>query len=142
MMIDIINKSWAWTGVIACFIIDTNDFGNIIFKAEDGKYWRICPEELNCKVIAEDKAEFEQLQKDDKFIEDWKMKNLVDSARAELDMLEEGENYCLKLPAVFGGLYDSSNLGKISHTDQIRISGELGFQIKDFPDGQKIDLSL
>ena len=49
---------------------------------------------------------------------------------------------CLKMSAVIGGEYEKSNLGKISFSELIAFSGDLGFQIKDLKDGQKIKLNI
>ena len=141
-MIAEINKAWNWKGFNASEIIQTNDFGNVIFKTDKNEYWRICPEEISCEKIAESESEFERLSTDSEFIEDWEMKNLVAVANSELGELAQNQKYCLKLPAVIGGEYEISNIGKISFVELISISGELGFQIKDLKDGEKIKLHL
>ncbi|OBQ46412.1 DUF1851 domain-containing protein [Tamlana sp. s12] len=132
-MIAEINKAWNWKGFNATEIIRTNEFGNVIFKTDKNEYWRICPEEISCGKIAESDSEF---------IEDWEMTNLVNIAKSELGELKENEKYCLKMSAVIGGEYEKSNLGKISFAELIAFSGDLGFQIKDLKDGQKIKLNI
>jgi hypothetical protein len=141
-MIIEINKAWNWKGFNATEIIRTNDFGNVIFKTDKSEYWRICPEETSCEKIAESESEFDRLLTDSEFIEDWEMTNLVEFAKSELGVLEENQKYCLKMPAVIGGKYEKDNLGKISFTELISFSGNLGFQIKDLKDGQKIKLNI
>ena len=141
-MISEINKAWNWKGFNATKIILTNDFGNAIFKTDENEYWRICPEETSCEKIAKTELEFERLSNDSEFIEDWEMSNLVTIAKSEIGELEENQKYCLKMPAVIGGEYDKSNIGKISFAELISFSGDLGFQIKDLKDGQKIKLNI
>jgi hypothetical protein len=46
------------------------------------------------------------------------------------------------MPAVIGGKYEGSNIGKINFSELIAFSGDLGFQIKDLKDGQKIKLKI
>ena len=46
------------------------------------------------------------------------------------------------MPAVIGGEYEISNIGKISFTELISFSEDLGFQIKDLKDGQKVKLNI
>jgi hypothetical protein len=137
-----INKAWNWKGFNATKIILTNDFGNVIYKTNENEYWRICPEETSCEKIAKTDLEFERLSTDSEFIEDWEMSNLVTIAKSELGELEENQKYCLKMPANIGGEYNKSNIGKISFTELISFSGDLGFQIKDLKDGQKIKLNI
>ncbi|MFY0715422.1 DUF1851 domain-containing protein [Seonamhaeicola sp. NFXS20] len=141
-MIAEINKAWNWKGFNATEIVRTNDFGNVIFKTDKNEYWRICPEEISCGKIAESESEFDRLSTDSEFIEDWQMTNLVNIAKSELGELEENQKYCLKMPAVIGGEYEKSNIGKISFAELISFSGDLGFQIKDLKDGQKIKLNI
>lgn len=141
-MIVEINKAWNWKGFNATEIVRTNDFGNVIFKTEKNAYWRICPEEISCEKIAESKSEFDRILTDSEFIEDWQMTNLVNIAKSEIGELDENQKYCLKMPAVIGGEYKKSNIGKISFTELISFSGDLGFQIKDLKDGQKIKLNI
>ncbi|WP_405293053.1 T6SS immunity protein Tdi1 domain-containing protein [Algibacter sp. Ld11] len=141
-MISEINKAWNWKGFNATEIVRTNDFGNVIFKTDKNEYWRICPEEISCVKIAESESEFNKISSDSEFIEDWEMTNLVKIAKSELGELKENEKYCLKMSAVIGGEYEKSNLGKISFSELIAFSGDLGFQIKDLKDGQKIKLNI
>ena len=141
-MITEIYKAWNWKGFNATKIIQTNDFGNVIFKTDDNEYWRICPEETSCEKIAKTELEFERLSTDTEFIEDWEMTNLVTIAKSELGELAKNQKYCLKMPAIIGGEYDKSNIGKISFAELISFSGDLGFQIKDLKDGQKIKLNI
>ena len=141
-MIAKINKFWNWIGFNATRIIQTNEFGNVIFKTDKNEYWRICPEEINCEKIAKSDSEFDRISTDPEFIEDWKMTNLVDTAKSELGELAENQKYCLKMPAVIGGKYEKSNFGIINFSKLIAFSGDLGFQIKDLRDGQKIKLKI
>jgi len=141
-MITEINKAWNWKGFNATKIIQTNDYDNVIFKTDKNEYWRICPEETSCEKIAKSESEFDRLSTDSEFIEDWEMTNLVAIAKSELGELGENQKYCLKMPVVVGGKYDKSNIGKISFSELISFSGDLGFQIKDLKDGQKIKLSI
>ena len=141
-MIAEINKAWNWKGFNATEIVRTNDFGNVIFKTDKNEYWRICPEEISCRKIAKSESEFKKISSDSEFIEDWEMTNLVNIAKSELGKLKENEKYCLKMSAVIGGEYEKSNLGKISFLELIAFCGDLGFQIKDLKDGQKIELNI
>jgi len=141
-MIDQINKAWNWIGFNATEIIRTNEFGNVIFKTDKNDYWRICPEEISCKKIAETKSELDQISSDPEFIKDWEMIDLVNIAKSKLGVLKENERFCLKMSPVIGGEYEKSNLGKITFPQLIAFSGDLAFQLKDLKDGQKINLDV
>ncbi len=102
-MITEINKAWGWKGFNATRIVRTNNFGNVIFTTDKNEYWRICPEEISCEMIARSEPEFDQLSTNPEFINDWEMKNLVNMAQsAGLGELTEDQKYCLRIPAVIG----------------------------------------
>jgi hypothetical protein len=137
---DTIEQAWSWIGLAPDVVLQTNAFGNVVVRARDGKIWRICPEELSCKVIADSEAGFQELSQSSEFQEDWLMHRLVRLAEDRFGSLEEGRCYCLKIPAVLGGAYDLSNFGTISVLECLAASGHLAEQIKDLPAGAQIKL--
>lgn len=119
-----------------------NAFGNVIFTDEDGQYWRICPEELSCEVVATNAEEFARLQRADGFLEDWDMQGLVERVRAKLGLPTADRCYCLKIPATLGGAYAVDNVGTIGRAELITFSGDIAKQIDGLPDGTPIKLSI
>ena len=63
-LIAIVEEAWGWTGLKPDRIVGDNDFGNLMIKDQSGRYWRLCPEDLYCKVIANSRAELDQLSQD------------------------------------------------------------------------------
>ncbi len=135
-------ESWGWLGLRPKEVLDQNVFGNIIVLDESGCFWRICPEELSCEVVAQDAAAYEHLRNDDEFLADWEMLPLVEEAYAALGALPEGCCYCLKIPAVVGGEYAAENMGTISRDALIAFAGDLAQQIRDLPDGTQVELRV
>jgi hypothetical protein len=140
-MIESINIAWSWTGVFAKELVDHNAFGNIVFKSAEGEYWRLCPEELSHKRIAEDDSGWLALRSDPEFVRDWEMEELVEIAKLRLGHLASGEKYCLKYPAVLGGEYSAKNIGKISFLELISFSGHVAEQIQSLEDGDQVMLT-
>ena len=137
-MIQNIKEAWGWIGLEPNEIVGENAFGNLLIKDIAGKYWRLCPEDVYCEVIANDSVEFEQLIQDQEFLADWNMENLVNEAREKLGSLDNSKKYCLKIPGILGGEYGGDNLATISFKELISISGYLANQIKDLPNGAQI----
>ncbi len=137
-----IERSWGWVGMAPAEVVGENDFGNLIVKDHDGHYWRLCPEDLSCAVIAQSRAELDRLSTDQEFLSDWYMRALVDEAREKCGLLTEGRKYCLKIPGVLGGEYGGDNLATISQVELIRASGHLAQEIKDLPSGSKVRLRV
>jgi hypothetical protein len=141
-MLDTIRQAWGWTGLNPVELVARNAFGNLLVRASDGAYWRICPEEWSCAKIAQDADEFATVSTQEQFRTDWEMARLVEVAKEKLGPLHEDRCYCLKLPAVIGGRYEAANLGTISLRELIAFSGHMAEQVKDVPDGGQIEIDL
>jgi hypothetical protein len=137
-----IEEAWGWVGIQPVEVVGENDFGNLIIKDVHGRYWRLTPEDLSCEVVAQTRAELDQLSVDQEFLRDWHMRSLVEQAREKCGPLPEGRKYCLKIPAILGGQYGGENFATISLVELIRASGHLARQIKDLPDGAKVHLRV
>ena len=141
-LISEIRNAWGWVGIRPLEVVGENNFGNLIIKDEDAKYWRLCPEDVYCKIVAQNRKELDTLSKSQEFLRDWHMTSLVEIAKKNLGLLEEGRKYCLVIPGVLGGAYDISNIKSVPLIELIRFSGDLGKQIKDLPYGQQVELKI
>lgn len=141
-MITDILKGWGWTGAKPAVVFDVNKFGNVIFRAVDGAYWRICPEELTCETIADTDEAFATLKQDTEFVEDWDMSRLATEAERRYGLQPAGRCFYLKTPAVLGGAYSVENVRTISIDELLRFSGEIAEQIKDLPDGAQVSFKI
>lgn len=141
-LLDAVRSAWGWAGIEPVEVIAENDFGNLILKDVRGHYWRLCPEDLYCEVIAVSREELDRLSTDQDFLGDWTMRALVDQAFQRLGALRPGQKYCLNIPATLGGEYGGGNLGMISFDELIRVSGHIAEQIASLPDGASIELSV
>lgn len=134
--------SWGWVGLDPIEVVGENDFGNLIIKDKSGRYWRLCPEELSCEVVAQNREELDDLSHNQEFLHDWYMRNLVIEAKEKLGPLAEGRKYCLKIPGILGGEYGGSNLATVPLVELVRFSGDVAQQIIDLPSGTKIELKV
>lgn len=141
-LISIVEESWGWTGLKPALIVGDNDFGNLMVKDLDGRYWRLCPEDLSCKAIASTKVELDQLSRDQAFLHDWYKRDLVKQARERFGPLRPGFKYCLKIPGPLGGEYGGDNLATISLAGLVSASGHIAKQIEGLPDGTQVKLSI
>lgn len=141
-MIEAIHSAWGWTGLIPEEIVGQNDFGNVLVRDTQGNYWRICPEELECEVVATSKVELDVLSTDQEFLVNWYMKNLVVIAGSKLGPLSGERKYCLKIPGALGGKYEENNFATISFSELIRASSHLAHEVRDLPEGTQVRLQL
>lgn len=141
-ILEAIRQGWGWLGVEPKRIIAMNAFGNLILEDISGQYWRICPEELFAKTIADNEPALNELMADTDFLKDWEMVRLVEVAVRKLGASATGKCYCLKLPGFLGGEYQPENLGVVSIEELILSSGDLARQIKDIPDGGAVQVQV
>jgi hypothetical protein len=141
-LVEEIRQSWGWVGIEPVEVVGENDFGNLIIKDKDEKYWRLCPEDCYCKVIADNRAELDSLSTNPDFLRDWYMAALVSLANDQCGPLGEGRKYCLKIPGVLGGAYGGDNLATVPQVELVRFSGDIARQIEELPDGARIKLQV
>jgi len=137
-----IEHAWSWSGIKPEEVVGENDFGNLMVRDERGMYWRICPEDLSCKVLADDRNELDAMSRDQEFLRDWHMSALVAEARERLGPLQAGEKYCFKIPGVLGGTYGGDNLASIALVELIESSGHLAHQIAELGDGARVKVRV
>lgn len=95
-IIDEIHSAWGWPGLEPLEVVGENDFGNLIIKDVQGRYWRMTPEECCCEVIAADRQALDALTTDQEFLHDWYMAALVEVACETYGPLLVGREYCSK----------------------------------------------
>ncbi|PZQ24773.1 MAG: DUF1851 domain-containing protein [Stenotrophomonas acidaminiphila] len=139
-LVDIVDEAWGWSGLKPDSIVGDNPFGNLIVKDKEGRYWRLCPEDLYCRMIAGSRAELDMLSRDRDFLHDWNMSELVRQAREKLGPLRPGFKYCLKIPGALGGEYGGENLATMTLEVLVSASGSIARQIDQLPDGASISL--
>ena len=139
---ELILGAWGWTGIKPAEVVGENAFGNLMVRDEHGQYWRICPEDLYCKVIASNRAELDAMSKDQAFLEDWYMEGLVEQAEERLGPLSPGRKYCLKIPGVLGGEYGGDNLASLMLSELIDVSGHIARQVHGLPPGTQVQLRI
>lgn len=141
-LIDEIRHAWGWVGLDPVEVVGENDFGNLIVRDVEAKYWRLCPEDCYCRVVAIDRKGLDTLSSDQHFLRDWHARALVEFAIDKCGHLPEGKKYCLKIPSLLGGEYGGDNLAIASLVELIRISGDIAKQTQDLPDGAVVKLRI
>jgi len=141
-LIEDIRSAWGWTGIDPSEVVGENDFGNLMVRDAQGSYWRICPEDLYCRVVARDREELDALSRDQEFLRDWYMNALVQEARGMFGPLDPGRKYCFKIPGALGGEYGGDNLASISLVELINASGHIAQQIEGLPEDSNVSLRI
>lgn len=122
--VDDINDAWGWCGLHAVAVLGSNPFGNLLLLDQDGRAWRLRPQDLCCEPVAVNQAALDALSYDQAFLDAWYMTEMVDLARSTLGPLVDDRKYCLKIPCVLGGDYRRANLATAPLPQLIRFAGE------------------
>lgn len=129
-ILETVKQYWGWTGIEPEKLIAENEFANLIIQDVEGRFWRLCPEDLYCDPIADDKDEYNELVKDEEFNQDWFMEVMVHKATEKFGQLEDGKKFHLLEPGALGGKYAVFNIKPIEFERIIKFSGELAHKIQ------------
>lgn len=135
-----IKDAWGWTGIDPVEIVTENDFANLIIKDSVDQFWRLCPEDLYCEVIATSIEEYNELIQNKAFVDDWFMDVMVEEAKQSVGELKPNCKYYMVVPGVLDGEYGGDNVKMASFIEIIKVSADAAKQIKDLPDGAEIKL--
>lgn len=124
MILQAINEAWDWTGMRAVEVVGANAFGNLIVRDDEGRFWRLRPQDLCCEPLAASRAAFDALAWDQAFLDDWYMPELVHLAEALLGPPGPGRAYGQRIPSALGGHYGCDNLTIVPLAELIRFAGE------------------
>lgn len=141
-IVELIRQAWGWLGIEPVEVVGENDFGNLLIKDREGRYWRLCPEDCYCQVVATNRQELDALSINQAFLHDWYMRSLVESAHERLGPLPEGTKYCLRIPGVLGGKYSGDNLAIAPLNELVLFAGDIAKQIHELPDGAAVKLRI
>lgn len=117
-----------------------NRFGDLIVLLEDGSlhYMDFSVNEL--RRIADSQDDFcIRIDQGDN-ADEWLMIPAVDACVAAGMQLEANQCYSFKIPAVLGGKYEIENIAPLDMEVNYSFLADIHRQIKDLPDGTKINL--
>lgn len=127
----IIKEYWGWTGIRPARIIDRNQFGNLLIEDSSARFWRLCPEELSCKIIAKGLKDLKPLLEDEEFKKDWEMLGFSILAGNSLGELDGEQCYYFIKSPMQGGEYALDNIGLTTFSDLIIDSGIAAQQVAE-----------
>jgi hypothetical protein len=137
--VDDILSCWMWkiAGMDSLVLISV--IGDLFLCAQDGGVYWLQTGTADLSKVADDLQQFNQYLKEEEKIDEWFLplliKKLIDSGK----VLKEDEVYSFKIPPILGGEYSMDNIEATNMSVHFAISGQVCEQIKDLPDGTKIN---
>ena len=132
-------ESWDWLIGNDKTPILVSSIGDIFLEDRNEKcYWLNVGEGIIEKV-AEDKTEFKEKLTDSEIVSEWFLVELVAELKKGGMELTENMLYGYKKLPVLGGEYEPENFELTDIEVHFELSGQIHKQIKDLPDGAKIN---
>jgi hypothetical protein len=131
--VDDINDAWGWVGLNCVAVLGANPFGNLLLLDDEGRCWRLRPQDLLCERVASNEADLAALSYNQTFLDEWYMPEMVTLAEATLGPLVDDRKYCLKIPRSLGGDFHRENLAMVPLPELIRFAGEGAQQFEGLP---------
>lgn len=131
-------ESWDWMDFSDKTPFITTAFGDVFFESKDGIFF-LDSIGGSLEKVASTKNELQDLLNTADGQDHFLMAGLVTAARDEGLVLNEGECYDFKVSPSLSGPMVLSNIQKMSFKVLLHISGQLMKQIKDLPEGTKIN---
>jgi len=115
--------------------------GDMFFIGKDEYVYRLETGECHFEKVADSHHEFEQLLNGEKF-DEWLLPLLVEKLIKAGKVLNENQVYSFKKPSVLGDEYSLENIEPTNISVHFAFSGQICEQIKDLPDGTKVNIKF
>lgn len=142
LSIDRLLREWRWLCPQTVELVARNVFGDLYLRDEAGKIWRLDVTIGRFEKVAESDDQFRKFASDADRRQEWFAER--DEAAAARQGLVPGKDQCIafKTPLVFAESGKPNSAYVADLYEQVSFLGDLHRQLKDVPDGGKIQLKL
>ena len=134
--------SWHWLLPDVKQILLISKMGDMFLSANNGFIYWLATDDGSLKKIADTKAQFEQSLMDDDNVDNWFLPSFVTELIAAGKLLGEKQVYSFKKLPIIGGEYTVDNIDPTDISVHFTLTGVIHEQIKDLPDGTKVQIKL
>jgi hypothetical protein len=134
-------EDWQWLVGSALPILLTS-VGDAFLQNESGEVFWLITGSAEYEKVADSYAEFQGKLKDNELVHEWFLVPVVAHLKEQGVILEQGKLYGFKKLPVLGGRYEPNNFELTDIEVHFAMSGQINFQIKDLPDGAKVNFSV
>lgn len=138
--IDDILSCWQWRlGDIKAVVI-ISLLGDLFLLGQDNAVYWLQTDSGDLTKIADSPEQYQQFLTDEDKVNDWFLPVLVEQLITAGKTLKDNEVYSYKKLPVIGGEYTIDNIEPTDMSIHFAFSGQICEQIKDLPDGTKINI--
>ena len=135
---DRLTEDWAWLIGTDKKVIMVSAIGDMFLMSDNKSIYWLDVGLGKLKLIATDIEEFKTKLKNVERVNDWFMIDLTTELRSD-KKLKDGQLYSYKKLPVIGGEYSVDNFEPADMEVHFSFAGQIHQQIKDLPDGTRID---
>ncbi|QMU61672.1 MAG: DUF1851 domain-containing protein [Gammaproteobacteria bacterium] len=135
-------KTWHWLLPTEFTVWFMNRFGDLFIVTDNGSVCHLHMDDGVYNEVAANKDLFSNVIDEGNNANEWLYIPLVDKLVSSEVHLQESECYGFIKPPVVGGDYTLENIKPISVSDYISYLGTFYEQIRDLPDGAKIEFRV
>lgn len=140
--IESVLSDWNWILPKQLEVLYVTLFGDIFFTDSEGGVNWLDTGSFNLSKVAESLEKFHQLLQDEKNFNTWLLPRLCEELVTSGQKLEQEQVYSFKQMPALGGDYVVDNIKPTDIYVHFTISGQIGEQLKDIPDGTQINFKL
>lgn len=132
-------EDWRWLVGQNKTPIMVSSIGDLFLRDNTDKIYWLNVGEGSITVVADDIDGFKEKLQDHEQVNEWFMVELVDALKAAGLKLEPGSIYSYKKLPILGGNYTVDNFETTLIEVHFSFAGQIHEQVKDLPDGTKIN---
>ena len=136
-----LTKSWSWLIGTDKKPILISSIGDLFLADEKGTCFWLNVGEGTFEKVADNIEEFKSKLKDNEQVDEWFLIGLVEKLKESGLKLTEKHLYGYKKLPVLGGEYKPANFELTDIEVHFELSGQIHKQIKDLPDGTKVNIT-
>jgi hypothetical protein len=139
---DKLTENWIWLIGTDKKVLLVSTIGDMFLTDNNKRVYWLDVGSGQFKLIADAIEDFEQRLKDIEQVNEWFMIDLATELRHSEKKLKDGQLYSYyKLP-IIGGDYTVDNFAPLSIEEHFGYLGDIHKQIKDLPDGTKVEIKI
>jgi hypothetical protein len=135
-------SSWSWLVRDLDELLLISKLGDLFFENKDGVVYWLATDSCELTKVADSKQEFYSFLNDDEKIDNWFLPQLLKELEQAGILLNYNQVYSYKKMPVLGGEYSIDNIDPLDIKIHFDLTGIIGEQIKDLPNGTKIKIKI
>jgi hypothetical protein len=137
-----ITSSWQWCLGSMHAVVTISCLGDMFLLGDDNAVYWLQTDLGKLSKIAENFEEYKEFLNDPEKTDDWFLSPLVEKLLDGGKTLKSNQVYSYKISPVLGGEYTVENIEPVSMSVHFSFSGQICEQIKDLPDGTKVNFNF